>query len=380
MSELGLGAPTGTPTGAPPGQRPARRNRGHGVLATIVALSIVVALVGGVAYFGRAALTDLFAGSETADFAGPGGDAVTVQIEQGDSVSAIGATLHSAGVVASVEAFVDAAAEEPRSTAIQPGTYGLQLELPAADAVALLVDPANRQIVTATLPEGLRLGESLQRLSDGTGIPLADFEAAVAAPAGLGLPAYAGSTVEGFVFPATYEFEPGLTAAEVLTTTIERYIQAATAVDLEARAAAAGIEPLDAVVIASILEAEAARAEDLPQVSRVIYNRLAANMPLQMDSTVHYAVGNRGSVFTTDEERATDSPYNTYRYPDLPPGPIGSPGEAALEAALSPAAGDALYFATVNLETGETRFAATDTEHAANVALLREYCETSDLC
>jgi UPF0755 protein len=376
VSDLGLGTPTQTPAA----QRPARRHRGHGVLATLVALGIVVALVGGVAYFGRAALTDVFASSEAADFTGPGGDAVTVQIEQGDSVSAIGSTLEAAGVVASVEAFVDAAAEEPRSTSIQPGTYGLQLELPAADAVALLVDPANRQIVTAVLPEGLRLGESLQRLADGTGVPLADFEAAVAVPTGLGLPAYAGSTVEGFVFPATYEFEPGLTAAEILATTVERYNHAATTLDLEARAAAAGGEPLDVVVIASILEAEAARAEDLPQVSRVIYNRLAANMPLQMDSTVHYAVGKRGSVFTTDEERATDSPYNTYRYPGLPPGPIGSPGEAALEAALNPAAGGALFFVTVNLETGETRFAATDTEHAANVALLQEYCATSDLC
>lgn len=376
MSDLGLG----TPTEMPAAQRPARRHRGHGVLATIVALGIVVALVGGVAYFGRAALTDVFAGSEAADFAGPGGDAVTVQIEQGDSVSAIGSTLEAAGVVASVEAFVDAAAENTQSTTIQPGTYSLPLEVPAVDAVALLVDPANRQIVTASLPEGLRLGESLQRLSDGTGIPLADFEATVAVPTELGLPAYAGSIVEGFVFPATYEFEPGLTAAEALTITVARYTHSATTLDLEARATAAGVEPLDVVVIASILEAEAARAEDLPQVSRVIYNRLTADMPLQMDSTVHYAVGNRGSVFTTDEERATDSPYNTYRYPGLPPGPIGSPGEAALEAALNPAAGGALFFVTVNLETGETRFAATDTEHAANVALLQEYCATSDLC
>lgn len=376
VSDLGLGTPTETPAA----QRPARRHRGHGVLATLVALGIVVALVGGVAYFGRAALTDVFASSEAADFTGPGGDAVTVQIEQGDSVSAIGSKLEAAGVVASVEAFVDAAAENTQSTTIQPGTYSLPLEVPAVDAVALLVDPANRQIVTAALPEGLRLGESLQRLSDGTGIPLADFEAAVAVPTELGLPAYAGSIVEGFVFPATYEFEPGLTAAEALTITVARYTQSATTLDLAARATAAGVEPLDVVVIASILEAEAARAEDLPQVSRVIYNRLAADMPLQMDSTVHYAVGNRGSVFTTDEERATDSPYNTYRYPGLPPGPIGSPGEAALEAALNPAAGGALYFVTVNLETGETRFAATDTEHAANVALLQEYCATSDLC
>lgn len=346
----------------------------------MVALGVVVALVGGAAYFGRAALSDLFASSEAADFPGPGSDAVTVQVEPGDSVSAIAATLESAGVVASVEAFIEAAQQDPASTGIQPGTYAVQREMAAADALAVLVDPANRQIVTATLPEGLRLGESLQRLSDGTGIPLADLEAVAAAPAELGLPAYAGEVVEGFVFPATYEFEPDLGAAEVLTITVERFEQAAATLSLEASAAAVGVDPLDAVVIASLAEAEAVRAEDLARVTRVIYNRLAANMPLQLDSTVHYAVGSRGNVFTTDEERATDSLYNTYRYPGLPPGPIGSPGEAALEAALNPVAGDALFFVTVNLETGETLFAATDTEHAANVARLQEYCATSDLC
>lgn len=377
MSELGLGTPTGTRTAQ---RQQRRRHRSHGALATLVALTIVVALVGAAAYFGRNALSDLFAGSEVADFPGPGGEPVTVQVEPGDSVSAIGVTLESAGVVASVDAFVAAAAQHTAATSIQPGTYSLQLEMPAADALTVLVDPANRQILTAALAEGLRLGESLQRLSDGTGIPLSELEGAVAAPAQLGLPAYAGSTVEGFVFPATYEFEPAATAAEVLAITVERFRHAASTLGLEARAAAVGLDPLDVVVVASLAEAEAMRADDLARVTQVIYNRLAANMPLQLDSTVHYAVGSRGSVFTTDEERATDNPYNTYRFPGLPPGPIGSPGEAALEAALNPAASDALFFVTVDLETGETLFAATDAEHQANVARLREYCATSDMC
>jgi UPF0755 protein len=95
---------------------------------------------------------------------------------------------------------------------------------------------------------------------------------------------------------------------------------------------------------------------------------------------VSYAVGSTGRVFTTDEERQTDSPYNTYRYEGLPPGPINSPGEAALTAALAPEAGDWLYFVAVNLETGETRFARTPEEHQQNVAVLQEYCQGSDLC
>jgi UPF0755 protein len=91
-------------------------------------------------------------------------------------------------------------------------------------------------------------------------------------------------------------------------------------------------------------------------------------------------VGDTGSVFTTDEDRDVDSPYNTYRVIGLPPGPIGSPGEQAMTSALEPADGDWLYFVTVDLDTGETRFARTAEEHAQNVALLREFCERSDTC
>jgi UPF0755 protein len=120
----------------------------------------------------------------------------------------------------------------------------------------------------------------------------------------------------------------------------------------------------------------------------VIHNRLsgactANGIPsgrLQMDSTVHYAVDDYSSVFTTDAMRAIDSPYNTYRNAGLPPGPIASPGEAALAAALNPSGGGYCYFSAVNLETGETKFGVTEAEHDANVAELQAFCRESDLC
>ena len=126
----------------------------------------------------------------------------------------------------------------------------------------------------------------------------------------------------------------------------------------------------------------------MPDVAQVIYNRMAgacveAGIPegrLQMDSTVHYAAGENDSVFTSEEMRQVDSPYNTYLNAGLPPGPIAAPGEDALRAGLNPTDGDLCYFVTVNLESGETKFAATESEHAANVEELREYCRETGQC
>ncbi|WP_197512511.1 endolytic transglycosylase MltG [Tessaracoccus coleopterorum] len=128
---------------------------------------------------------------------------------------------------------------------------------------------------------------------------------------------------------------------------------------------------------ASIIASEVTKPEDQPMVASVIYNRLAQGMMLEMDSTVHYAVGKSGKVTTTAEDRADPSPYNTYMHKGLPPGPISNPGRTALAAALNPADSDALFFVTVNPETGDTRFAATLEEHNANVALFRQWCSAN---
>ena len=374
MSELGFGTSVDT-RGAP---TPVRPRRARSALATILALAIVVAIGGGAAYLGRAALSGLFADPE--DFSGPGSGTVRVEIEQGDSVSTIGATLADLGVVASADAFIDVSESEVLATSIQSGSYDMRMQMASSDALALLIDPSNRLFLEATLPEGLLLGDSLARLSEATGLPVEDFQAAVAAPAELGLSDYMPATVEGFIFPATYEFEPSASAREIVETTVARFEQTAAALDLVTRAQHLGATPLDIVVIASIVEAETTRQEDRARVARVLYNRLAAPMKLQLDSTVKYVVGVDGDIFTTEADRATQSPYNTYLVEGLPPAPISSPGEAALTAALNPAEGDWLFFVVVDLDTGETRFARTKAEHDANVAVLQSYCAKSELC
>ena len=161
---------------------------------------------------------------------------------------------------------------------------------------------------------------------------------------------------------------------------VDKAREVETELDLDGRASALGITKEQAVIVASLIEREASRETDRPKVARVIYNRLEADMPLQLDSTVTYATKRTGDVFTTDAERKSDSPYNTYKNAGLPPGPISSPGEKALNAALNPAKGDLLYFVTVNLQTGRTLFADDFAGHQANVAKLWAYCAKSDAC
>jgi peptidoglycan lytic transglycosylase G len=153
-----------------------------------------------------------------------------------------------------------------------------------------------------------------------------------------------------------------------------QYNKVAAQLKLEQTARAKNLDPYQAVIVASIVAAETNRTQDYPKVARVIYNRLAAGMRLQMDSTIHYVVGRDGGIFTSAAQRQIDSPYNTYKYKTLPPGPINSPGMDTLKAALHPAAGSWLYFTLVNLDTGETAFASDGNQHAANVAKLKAWC------
>jgi UPF0755 protein len=149
--------------------------------------------------------------------------------------------------------------------------------------------------------------------------------------------------------------------------------------DIGTKADKLGLTPEEVLTVASIIEYEVNKPEDYPKVARVIYNRLKKDMPLQMDSTVAYVSKRTGDVFTTDEERASTSRYNTYRHTGLPPGPIGSPGEATIEAALNPASGDWLYF-VADYEEDTTRFSSTLGEHGKWVKKLQAYCRQSEDC
>ncbi|MGH8827576.1 MAG: endolytic transglycosylase MltG [Jiangellaceae bacterium] len=385
MSHAGLTEDDAVRTPRRGRRRRKRRRRFGSFLAVVLSLAVVGGVIAGL-YFGGTALLggvgDIFADAE--DYPGPGTGEVSVTIEAGDSLRAIGSTLADADVVASQAAFVQAAEDNPDSAGIQPGTYTLAKQMRAADAVTALIE-STTVLSRVTVPEGYRESQTVARLTEEAEFDAAGLQAAVdAAP----LPAFAEGDAEGFLFPATYDITADTTAGSLVATMVSRFGQAAEEVGLEAGAQAAGFSPREIVTIASIIQREVNSEQDMTNVSEVIHNRLsgactANGVPsgrLQMDSTVHYAVDDYSSVFTTDDMRAIDSPYNTYRNAGLPPGPIASPGEAALAAALNPSGGGYCYFSAVNLETGETKFGVTEAEHDANVAELQAFCRESDLC
>jgi UPF0755 protein len=243
-----------------------------------------------------------------------------------------------------------------------------------------MLDPDSIVTNAVTIPEGYTVQQTLAQAADDSDFGLGALKRAAADEDRLGLPSYAGGNPEGYLFPATYSLPPDATPRMLLRMMVDRFDQSAQRLDLERGAASLGLSPQEVVTAASIVQSEARNPGDFPKVARVIYNRLQRGMPLQMDSTVHYAVGKSGQVTTTDEDRASSSPYNTYRFPGLPPGPIASPGDAALKAALHPADGDRIYFVTVNPDTGETKFATTNAQHQKNVAQLQEFCRQSPKC
>ena len=365
---------------------PATRPRRRGSLKSCFALLVVAALIVGAGIagimVGRDKIEDLLA--QPADYSGAGKGSLLFEVSEGDSVAEIGRNLKEEDVVASVEAFTDVAQGDEDATSIQVGFYELKKELPAADALELLLDSDNLVQNTVTVPEGLRVEDTLKALAKGTDIPLSRFEAASKDARAIGLPSYAKGNLEGYLFPATYAFPPNAKAPEMLAQMIDRWQQAADEADLEGAAEELGYTPHELMTVASLVESEANRDQDRGKVARVIYNRLetdATDGRLQIDATVNYALGRDLGLGLTPEQLDVDSPYNTRKYPGLPPGPIESPGDKAIEAATDPPEGDWIYYVTVNLDTGETRFTDDYDQFLSwKNNDLAEFCESSDRC
>jgi len=346
-----------------------KRRRGGGRARRVIVLLVALALVVGTGAVAVSVLWPLVTSlTASNDYIGNGSGAVSIVVRDGDASRTIGATLQNAGVVKTAGAFEDAAAADPRSGSLQPGTYALHAKMSAKSALILMLSPASHTNPHVTIREGLWTSEIISALSAATGRPLADYEAALKSPASLGLPAQAKGNTEGYLFPSTYSFDKKATAAEQLQTMVAKSLDELSTL---------GVTPDKAqqvLTIASIVEAEAKTATDRPKVARVIDNRLAKGMPLQLDTTVSFIAQRRGKVGTTNAQRASKSPYNTYLVKGLPPGPIDSPGSSAIEAAVNPTPGPWLYFVAVNPTTGETRFAVSAASHAANVKLFLTWC------
>ncbi len=364
------------------GARKKEKKRGFsGCLAVLVALVVVI---GGAAVLGVKGfhyLQDRL--QHSADYSGPGHGRVLFEVKKGESTSAIGRNLKNQNVVASVDAFLGAAGGH---TGIQVGFYQLKKEMSADGAYKVLSNPKNIVTDTVTIPEGLRVADTVAILADKTKFSADDFETALEDPSALGLPAFAKGNPEGYLFPSTYGFGPKEKPADMLKDMVDRWHQAEQEHSLEEGAKALGKTPAEIMSIASLIQAEG-RGDDMPKVSRVIYNRLdgpgsrqGTNGLLQIDATVNFALNRKGVVAVTTDDTHVDSPYNTYANPGLPPGPINSPGDDAIDAALHPADGNWYYYVTVNLRTGETKFAHTFAEFQQYNAEFHQYCETSDAC
>jgi len=358
-----------------------KQRRFSGCLAVLLALVVVL---GGAAVLGTKGFHYLKDHLQSAaDYPGPGHGRVLFEVKEGDSTSAIGRNLKNQGVVASVDSFLGAAGGH---TGIQVGFYQLKKKMSADDAYKVLRNPKNIVTDTVTVPEGLRVPDTVALLAAKTKFSVADFQAALKDTSALGLPSYAKGDPEGYLFPSTYGFGPTEKPADMLKDMVDRWRQADQEHGIEDGAKALGRSPAEIMTIASLIQAEG-RGDDMPKVSRVIYNRLdgpgskqGTNGLLQIDATVNFALDRKGVVAVTQEDTHVDSPYNTYANAGLPPGPINSPGDDAIDAALHPADGDWYYYVTVNLRTGETKFGETYQDFLDFKAEFRQYCTTSERC
>jgi UPF0755 protein len=327
-----------------------RRRRRRRRAAIVVVLCLVV--VGGVAFVTWDKVSGLFTNPfshEAADYEGPGGNPVDVEIPQGATGAQMGDVLVEAGVVKSVGAFTAAFADNPQAAGIQPGTYQLLTQMKASDAVAALVK--NEKIETkVTIPEGFTAKQVYERVAAVTTITQSDIKAALKDPADIGLPAEAKGKVEGWLYPATYVVQPGDDAKTLLSQMVGK-----TVAELDK----AGVKSADRETVlkkASLVEREAKSDADRPKMARAIQNRLDIGKFLEIDASTAHGLGINGTDLTMAQNHDEKNPYALYVHKGLPPTPIANPGPASVDAVLHPADGDWIFWCTVNLDTGKTKF------------------------
>ncbi|WFE26023.1 endolytic transglycosylase MltG [Solwaraspora sp. WMMD791] len=372
-------------------RRRGARRRSTGGRGWAVAVGVVVAValagLGGGAYlYGP---DRLIGAVFTLDYSGTGTGETTIEVQAGQTATDIAETLVAAGVVRSTGAFVAAAAAEPRSQGIQPGRYTVRREMKAEAALAMLLDLANKATNQVTVPEGRSTVQTLDLLAQATGIPVAQFQEAAEDPVALGVPESwftrtdgkeSVRSVEGFLYPDTYALEPEMTAAQILQAMVRRFLAVTEELDFAGRVTAerGGISPYEALIVASLAQAEAGTEEDLGKVARVAYNRAYGDFPcgcLEMDVTVNYWLEATGqptktsAEMTQDELLGVDNPYSR-KLRGMIPTPINNPGRLALNGAMAPPAGDWFFFVAIDKD-GRSAFAETYDEHLRNEATAR---------
>lgn len=267
-----------------------------------------------------------------------------ILIESGDTGTKIAEKLYNSGVIKASKVFYKIAINQKRSNSISPGIHEIDLKISAKAALDQLLDPKRNRGVFGFI-EGLRKNEIFDMLKK-SNLVSGNLSAGVKPDK-----IYNTSNLEGFLFPAQYSFAPGTSTDTAVIQMIARFNLAAKTSKIDQ--GFNGFSPLELVTIASIIQAEG-DPQDFTKIARVIYNRLKIRMPLQMNTTIEYAANLRGKIRLPYKELEVNSRYNTYKYQGLPPGPIGNPGQDALNASVNPESGDWLYFITVKPQ--DTRF------------------------
>ena len=344
--------PTGEPTTAPPAG-PLGRHPWRLVTAVVVVLALVVVAAG-----------LLWVHSE-ADPSGPPGRQVIVAVRAGTGVDQLAGTLQSKGVIGSSLAYrVWGLVHSPPP--VQAGSYAFRQNTSFSTVSQIIAGGPN--VFPLSVPPGFTVAEVAERVGQLPGHHASHFAGVATGGTVRSLWEPAGSTnLEGLLGTGVYVVVPGETDTQLLTRMVDRFDTLATTLGLAAGASRLGLTPIQLVTVASIVEKEGVIAENLGPVARVILNRLADDMPLQMDSTVLYAEGRDGGTVTAkDLQLAT--PYNTYLNKGLTPTPICFPSPSALQAAIDPPAGSWLYFVVVQSD-GIEAFADTFAEQQANEAV-----------
>jgi UPF0755 protein len=301
----------------------------------VLGLLLVVAVLGAI-YVVYAAVT----GGESE----PTGPA-RIEVVKGDTLSSVAEKLEQAGVIPSAFMFKMEARVGGYGTEIKTGEYTFARGAESEMILEKLTAGDAAPTLAVTIPEGLSLEETAQEVAGQSGVSAAEFEeAARRTDYGYGfLEDPAIKTTEGFLFPKQYEFEKGAKAPQMVTRMLEQYLMETQTLDISSAKERLNMSEYELVIVASLIEKEAARSEERPLVASVIYNRIRKDMPLQIDASVHYALDKQGEELSLADLKV-NSPYNTYENTGLPPGPICSPSRDSLEAAMNPAETDYLYY------------------------------------
>jgi UPF0755 protein len=333
-----------------------RAGRWLAVVGGVVAVVLVLVVAAGLWVRGKI------------DPSGGPGDEVAVSIPEGTSTSGIAELLADEGVVSDASVF-KYYVRLRGGGAFQAGDYTLRRNSAMGDVVATLGQGPEIAFERLTVPEGLTLEAIGERVEEIERFSAERFlEAVESGSVRSRFQPDDVDSLEGLLFPDTYQVDPREDEAALLARMVEQFDAVATELGYDGAEAEHGLSPYEAIVLASLVEAEAKVPGDRAKISRVIHNRLERSMPLQIDATVIYARGERregGRVLFEDLE--VDSPYNTYRNPGLPPTPIAVPGRAAMEAALNPEEGDWLYYVKYE-EDGTHAFSSTNEEHNQRIA------------